>query len=79
MNHEGTWPYGSTMVCATCGTKNLDGARFCLQYGSPLSDDVAASRACLGSPPFAGSRPFSRANGLLRGSGRGEIDWNLAV
>lgn len=39
---------------------------------------ISANRPCLGSPPFIGSRPFRKANKLLRGSGRDEIDWNLA-
>jgi uracil-DNA glycosylase len=37
----------------------------------------ACYRPCGDSPPFVGSRPFSKTNGLLR-SGLGEIDWNLA-
>lgn len=39
---------------------------------------ISAYRPCLDSPPFIGSRPFGKANKLLRGSRRGEIDWNLA-
>lgn len=38
----------------------------------------AAYRPCLDSPPFIGSQPFSKANELLRRSGRAGIDWNLA-
>ena len=37
----------------------------------------AARRPCLGSPPFMGSRPFSRTNELLRRAGQREIDWCL--
>jgi uracil DNA glycosylase len=29
------------------------------------------------SPAFIDSKSFSKANKLLRGLGRGEIDWNL--
>src|SRR5262245_10597404 len=29
--------YRSTMICSACGTTNPDGARFCLQCGSPLA------------------------------------------
>lgn len=38
----------------------------------------AARRPCRGSPPFLGSRPFSRANEALRESGQGGIDWSLS-
>jgi uracil DNA glycosylase len=34
----------------------------------------SANRSCLGSPPFIGSEPFSKANGFL---GEGGLDWNL--
>ena len=37
----------------------------------------ACYRPCRGTPAFVGSRPFSKANKLLRDSGRNEIDWNL--
>jgi uracil-DNA glycosylase len=38
----------------------------------------AAYRPCLDSPPFIGSKPFTTADDLLRGSRTGGIDWNLA-
>jgi len=38
---------------------------------------ISANRPCDDSPPFIDSKPFSKANELLRRSGRGEIDWNL--
>lgn len=38
----------------------------------------AAYRPCLDSPPFVGSKPFSKANDLLGRAGRGGIDWNLS-
>ena len=44
-------------------------------HPSPLS----ASRAAGDLPAFLGSRPFSRANGLLRECGEGPIDWSLPV
>jgi uracil-DNA glycosylase len=37
----------------------------------------AAYRPCLDSPPFVGSKPFSKANNMLRGLRRVEIDWSL--
>ena len=43
-------------------------------HPSPLS----ASRAAGDLPAFLGSRPFSRANGLLRECGAEPIDWSLA-
>src|SRR5437867_3202782 len=39
--------YRWAMVCPVCGTENPDGARFCLQCGSPLSEkhsEVARSK-----------------------------------
>lgn len=38
----------------------------------------AAYRPCLDSPPFVGSKPFSKANDLLGRVGRGEIDWSIS-
>ena len=38
----------------------------------------ACYRPCGDGPPFIGSRPFSNTNKLLKLSGRGEVDWNLA-
>lgn len=43
-------------------------------HPSPLS----ANRPCGDSPPFLGSRPFSRANQILCDAGREGIDWNLS-
>ena len=43
-------------------------------HPSPLS----ASRAASDLPAFLGSRPFSRANDLLRECGAEPIDWSLA-
>ena len=43
-------------------------------HPSPLS----ASRAAGDLPAFLGSRPFSRANDLLRECGAEPIDWSLA-
>jgi len=37
------------MVCPACGTENPDGARFCLQCGSPLGGRAAAPSTSLGS------------------------------
>lgn len=37
----------------------------------------SARRPCRGSPPFLGSRPFSRANEALGESGQVGIDWSL--
>ena len=38
----------------------------------------AAYRPCCDSPPFIGSKPFSKVNDLLGRLGRDEIDWNLS-
>jgi uracil-DNA glycosylase len=38
----------------------------------------SAHRPCGDSPPFTGSKPFSKANDILRASGKGSIDWNLS-
>ena len=37
----------------------------------------SAHRSCGDSPPFIGSRPFSKTNELLCKSGRSKIDWTL--
>jgi len=38
----------------------------------------ACYRPCGNSPAFVKSRPFRNTNRLLKASGRGDIDWNLA-
>jgi uracil-DNA glycosylase len=43
-------------------------------HPSPLS----ARRPCGDSPPFLGSRPFGKANEMLRRARREEIDWGLS-
>ncbi|WBV43276.1 uracil-DNA glycosylase [Pseudoroseomonas cervicalis] len=42
-------------------------------HPSPL----AAAQAARSASPFAGSRPFSRANDFLRARGRDPVDWRL--
>ncbi|EFH12126.1 uracil-DNA glycosylase [Pseudoroseomonas cervicalis] len=56
--------------------KLLTGTRHRLlesDHPSPL----AAAQAARSASPFAGSRPFSRANDFLRAQGRDPVDWRL--
>ena len=58
---------------ALCGVSVYGSNKFVLAstHPSPLS----ASRAAGGMPAFLGSRPFSKTNALLLGSGGAAIDW----
>ena len=61
-------------VCdAAAGLQAYSGDKFVLAstHPSPLS----ASRPAGGMPAFLGSRPFSRANALLKAAGAEPIDW----
>ena len=54
----------------------LDAARH-LVLESDHPSPLAAARAATSPAPFAGARPFSRANDFLRARGREPIDWRL--
>ncbi len=65
---------GMTAAPSVDGCVTYASSKFVLAstHPSPLS----ASRAAGGMPAFLGSRPFSKANALLRGSGAAPIDWD---
>lgn len=67
---------GSASDAATPAAADALSRKFILKstHPSPLS----ASRAAGDLPAFLGSRPFSRANDLLRECGAEPIDWSLA-
>lgn len=68
------WGRFAISFAAKCGIRETATKRLiCSSHPSPLG----ASKPCGDAVPFVGSKPFAKANALLREMGAQPIDWQL--